>query len=208
MPIARPYCVRPLRTPGSGPVYSLRARTFSACGHSSFAAPSMRFPGSAPGSARPGVVTFSSGNHAQAMALSARMLVIPAVILMPPDAPISTLGCDAARAACRSLSGGWSWAKARHLLRECFDERGQQALQAECVARLGAEGRAAIGGGAPPGGFCCIAEGGVWHCQSPQFHGHFFAAKDLAVFAWSLVWFVGLALTNLKWLAMVPPTMN
>ena len=34
-----------------------------------------------------GVVTFSSGNHAQAIALSARMLGIPAVILMPMDAP-------------------------------------------------------------------------------------------------------------------------
>ncbi|PKO41930.1 MAG: serine dehydratase [Betaproteobacteria bacterium HGW-Betaproteobacteria-3] len=34
-----------------------------------------------------GVVAFSSGNHAQAVALSARMLGIPAVILMPQDAP-------------------------------------------------------------------------------------------------------------------------
>jgi len=34
-----------------------------------------------------GVVTFSSGNHAQAIALSARMLGIPATILMPLDAP-------------------------------------------------------------------------------------------------------------------------
>jgi threonine dehydratase len=34
-----------------------------------------------------GVVTFSSGNHAQAIALSARMLGIPATILMPSDAP-------------------------------------------------------------------------------------------------------------------------
>ncbi len=34
-----------------------------------------------------GVIAFSSGNHAQAVALSARMLGIPAVILMPQDAP-------------------------------------------------------------------------------------------------------------------------
>jgi len=34
-----------------------------------------------------GVITFSSGNHAQAIALSARMLGIPATILMPRDAP-------------------------------------------------------------------------------------------------------------------------
>ena len=34
-----------------------------------------------------GAIAFSSGNHAQAMALSARLLGIPAVILMPADAP-------------------------------------------------------------------------------------------------------------------------
>lgn len=36
---------------------------------------------------RNGVVAFSSGNHAQAIALSARMLGIPATIVMPHDAP-------------------------------------------------------------------------------------------------------------------------
>ena len=34
-----------------------------------------------------GVVTFSSGNHAQAIALSARLLGMPASIVMPEDAP-------------------------------------------------------------------------------------------------------------------------
>lgn len=34
-----------------------------------------------------GVVAFSSGNHAQAIALSARLLAIPATIIMPHDAP-------------------------------------------------------------------------------------------------------------------------
>jgi threonine dehydratase len=34
-----------------------------------------------------GVIAFSSGNHAQAIALSARLLGIPATILMPSDAP-------------------------------------------------------------------------------------------------------------------------
>ena len=36
---------------------------------------------------RAGVVAFSSGNHAQAIALSARLLDIPATIIMPEDAP-------------------------------------------------------------------------------------------------------------------------
>jgi threonine dehydratase len=34
-----------------------------------------------------GVVTFSSGNHAQAIALAARLLRMPAVVVMPSDAP-------------------------------------------------------------------------------------------------------------------------
>ena len=38
---------------------------------------------------RAGVVAFSSGNHAQAIALSARILGIPATIVMPHDAPAS-----------------------------------------------------------------------------------------------------------------------
>jgi threonine dehydratase len=36
-----------------------------------------------------GVVTFSSGNHAQAISLSASLLGIPATIVMPEDAPAS-----------------------------------------------------------------------------------------------------------------------
>jgi threo-3-hydroxy-L-aspartate ammonia-lyase len=38
-----------------------------------------------------GVVAFSSGNHAQAIALSARLLGMPATILMPHDAPASKI---------------------------------------------------------------------------------------------------------------------
>jgi threonine dehydratase len=38
---------------------------------------------------RRGVVAFSSGNHAQAVALSSQLLGVPAVIVMPHDAPAS-----------------------------------------------------------------------------------------------------------------------
>jgi threonine dehydratase len=38
-----------------------------------------------------GVVAFSSGNHAQAIALSARLLGMPATIVMPRDAPAAKL---------------------------------------------------------------------------------------------------------------------
>jgi threonine dehydratase len=40
---------------------------------------------------RAGVITFSSGNHAQAIALSARLLGMPSVIVMPQDAPAPKL---------------------------------------------------------------------------------------------------------------------
>jgi len=40
---------------------------------------------------RKGVVAFSSGNHAQAIALAARLLGIPATIVMPHDAPAAKL---------------------------------------------------------------------------------------------------------------------
>ena len=41
----------------------------------------------APAARRAGVVAFSSGNHAQAIALSAKLLGIPAMIVMPHDTP-------------------------------------------------------------------------------------------------------------------------
>jgi len=40
---------------------------------------------------RTGAIAFSSGNHAQAVALSARLLGMPSVIVMPQDAPQSKL---------------------------------------------------------------------------------------------------------------------
>jgi threonine dehydratase len=50
-----------------------------------------------------GVIAFSSGNHAQAIALSARLLDIPAVIVMPSDAPAGKLA--ATRAYLQGRSG-------------------------------------------------------------------------------------------------------
>ncbi|MBL8362876.1 MAG: threo-3-hydroxy-L-aspartate ammonia-lyase [Rubrivivax sp.] len=40
---------------------------------------------------RTGVIAYSSGNHAQAIALSARLLAIPSVIVMPHDSPAAKL---------------------------------------------------------------------------------------------------------------------
>ena len=43
-----------------------------------------------------GVIAFSSGNHAQAIALSARLLGMPSVIVMPHDAPAAKLAATRA----------------------------------------------------------------------------------------------------------------
>ena len=43
-----------------------------------------------------GVVTFSSGNHAQAIALAARLLAMPATIVMPHDAPAAKVAATQA----------------------------------------------------------------------------------------------------------------
>ena len=54
-----------------------------------------------------GVVAFSSGNHARGVAIAARRLGIPAVIVMPADAPQVKVdgtrgeGAEIGRASCR-----------------------------------------------------------------------------------------------------------
>ena len=53
---------------------------------------------------RAGVVAFSSGNHAQAISLAATLLGMPAVIVMPHDAPAAKVAAVTARTA-RRLAG-------------------------------------------------------------------------------------------------------
>jgi threo-3-hydroxy-L-aspartate ammonia-lyase len=48
---------------------------------------------------RPGVVAYSSGNHAQAVALAAKLLGITAVIVMPKDAPTIKVAATKAHGA-------------------------------------------------------------------------------------------------------------
>ena len=56
-----------------------------------------------PAQRRAGAIAFSSGNHAQAVALSARLLGMPSVIVMPQDAPKAKL--DATRAYQQGMAG-------------------------------------------------------------------------------------------------------
>ena len=66
---------------------SSSARACSRAAPSRFAAPTTWSPGSRPSSARAASITYSSGNHGQAMALAARELGAPAVVVMPTTAP-------------------------------------------------------------------------------------------------------------------------
>jgi threo-3-hydroxy-L-aspartate ammonia-lyase len=79
-----------------------------------------------------GAIAFSSGNHAQAVALSARLLGMPSVIVMPQDAPQSKL--DATRGYQQGLAGGEVVLFDRYtedreaLCRHLADERGMTMI--------------------------------------------------------------------------------
>ena len=74
-----------------------------------------------------GVVAFSSGNHAQAIALSARILGIPATILMPQDAPVAKM--DATRGYGANVVVYDRYNEDREALsRQLADERGMTLI--------------------------------------------------------------------------------
>ena len=81
---------------------------------------------------RAGAIAFSSGNHAQAVALSARLLGMPSVIVMPQDAPQSKL--DATRAYQQGMAGSEVVLFDRYtedreaLCRRLADERGMTMI--------------------------------------------------------------------------------
>ena len=78
----------PPRSAGNGTACcSSSARTCSRWARSRFAAPTTWWRSSRPTSGARGVITYSSGNHGQAVALAARELGAPAVIVMPTTAP-------------------------------------------------------------------------------------------------------------------------
>lgn len=73
---------------------------------------------------RAGVVTFSSGNHAQAVALAARLLDVPATVIMPHDAPA------AKKAATRGYGA--------HIIEYDRKTQDREQLAAQCAAERGA----------------------------------------------------------------------
>jgi threonine dehydratase len=82
-----------------------------------------------------GVVTVSSGNHAQALALAARLHAIPALILMPDDAPASKVAATAGYGA--EIRRFDRYAEDREeLLAAAVAERGMVAVHAYDDARV------------------------------------------------------------------------
>jgi len=81
---------------------------------------------------RAGAIAFSSGNHAQAVALSARLLGMPSVIVMPQDAPQAKL--DATRGYQQGIAGSEVVLFDRYtedreaLCRRLADERGMTMI--------------------------------------------------------------------------------
>ena len=75
--------VRPRRTAAA----SSRPRASSRSARSRSAAPTSPSRRSPPDERARGVITYSSGNHAQGVARAARLLGAPAVVVMPSDAP-------------------------------------------------------------------------------------------------------------------------
>ena len=79
-----------------------------------------------------GAIAFSSGNHAQAVALSARLLGMPSVIVMPQDAPQAKL--DATRGYQQGMAGSEVVLFDRYtedreaLCRRLADERGMTMI--------------------------------------------------------------------------------
>lgn len=70
---------------------SSSARTCSVLAPSSFAGPITRLAQFTPEQRKGGALAFSSGNHAQAIAQAAQLLDMPALIVMPEDAPASKM---------------------------------------------------------------------------------------------------------------------
>jgi len=128
-----------------------------------------------PDQRRGGVVAFSSGNHAQGVALAARLLAMPAVIVMPADAPVvkveATRGYgaevrfyDRARDDREALAAGIA-AERGAVVVPAFDDEHIIAGQGTVGLELLEEARALAGGldlaAYPVGGGGLIAGGSI-----------------------------------------------
>ena len=82
-----PLVTSPVLDAITGARVFLKAETLQRTGSFKFRGAYNKISALAPAERAGGVVAFSSGNHAQGVAAAARLLGIPAVIVMPSDAP-------------------------------------------------------------------------------------------------------------------------
>src|ERR1043165_760437 len=82
-----PLIASPVLDAATGGRVFLKAETLQRTGSFKFRGAYNKLSSSAPERRAGGVVAFSSGNHAQGVAHAAKLLDMPAVIVMPADAP-------------------------------------------------------------------------------------------------------------------------
>jgi threonine dehydratase len=85
--VTTPFIPSPLLSEQLGARVFLKLETLQRTGSFKFRGAYNRLVQLSPAERRLGVVAFSSGNHAQGVAAAARLLDIPATIVMPKDAP-------------------------------------------------------------------------------------------------------------------------
>lgn len=83
----------------AGATVRLKAEIFQRTGSFKFRGAYNKLAGLSPAQRRAGVLAFSSGNHAQAVALAASLLGTRAVVVMPDDAPAGKLAATRAYGA-------------------------------------------------------------------------------------------------------------
>ena len=92
MAVVTPFVESPLLSERLGARAFLKLETLQRTGSFKFRGAYNRLSQLTPNERRAGVVSFSSGNHAQGIASAAKLLGVPATIVMPADAPAIKIG--------------------------------------------------------------------------------------------------------------------
>jgi threonine dehydratase len=147
-----------------------------------------------------GIIAFSSGNHAQGVALAARLQGRPCVIIMPADAPVTKVAGTRAHGAevvlydrltqdRDAIGAELAAARGLHLVRP-FDDADVIAGQGTCGLEIAAQAAAAgvtggdvvvcCGGGGLATGIALALEGTGFRVRTAEPAGHDDMARSLA----------------------------
>lgn len=161
--------------PPAGPGAWLKPESLQPIGAFKIRGAYVAIAGLSPEARRRGVITHSSGNHAQAVARAARLFGIPAVVVMPENAPavkVERTRADGAEIVLCGPAGDERIAVARRLAEERgltlvppYDDRavvaGQGTVGLEIVEDLAARGERGEPGSLAPTVFVPIGGGGL-----------------------------------------------